>query len=64
MLYKNNSKSIYIFYDSFERKHVIKPTELIEDSIVPDVINMRDFVPYGVKRTPKLPMGDTSHGNR
>lgn len=54
MLHKNISNNVYVMYDTLGVKHVIKPQETAEDSILPEVITMSTFVPYGAKRTPKL----------
>ena len=64
MLYKNVSKFTYVFYDDSGKKYVVQPTTLVEDSLIPEVITMKSFIPYGMKRTPKLPPGGDTNGNR
>lgn len=54
MLYRNYTKKTLIFYDGNCNKIVIHPNEKLDDSVLPEIVFMKDkFIPFGMKRTPR-----------
>lgn len=62
MLFVNFTDTTFVFYDVIGNKRVVYPKGKIDDSVVPEVINMDSFIPYGLKRTPKK-IKDSKNGD-
>lgn len=54
MLFKNYSKKTVILYDKSDKKYEIHPEGKIDDSVLPQIKEMKAFfIPIGMKRNPK-----------
>lgn len=58
MLYVNYTNKTCVLYNKSGDKIVVKPGEKIDDLVLPDVVTMDYFIPYGLKRTPKRGAGE------
>jgi hypothetical protein len=53
MLYRNYTTKTLVFYDANDNKIVIHPEGKIDDSVLPEIVFMKNkFIPFGMKRTP------------